>query len=402
MWYNVSVRSWLGKKSHGWMGVFMFASVVSAQSWTETTLPAAVDFFGISFVNSDTGIVVGGNLNEGKMYRTQNGGDTWTDVTPYGTKLLYDVQSFSDQGFVAVGLDGKIWRSVDGGVNWSAVNSGTTQWLNGVTLRPNGVGLAGGTSGEILRSQDFGASWTKVASGTNNWILHFYFFSDTLGFASAVSGQVLRTTDGGLSWTPIVLPGNANVNAIGASHPDSLTAVMSNGLVLRSGNGGQQWFSTLLQPNGEPLRTLAFRGKWGITAGEKRIFITQNHGQSWELSFSTPQQEWLRSAFTPQGLIFLAGRNGKILRSNFLLQLPEEGQDATFLAYPNPASQEVHVPFLPESTGISVLDATGKLIFTSDLPMEGLNFSVAQWPAGMYWLCVHGSKTKVQPLAVAP
>lgn len=402
MWYNKTIKSWCRNHLLVWTGFFTFTVAISAQSWTETSLPATVDFFGLSFLNSDTGIVVGGNLNEGKIYRTQNGGDTWIDVTPYGTKLLYDVQSFGSQGFISVGLDGKIWRSVDGGVSWSSISSGTTQWLNAAVVLPNGVALAGGTSGEILRSEDAGVTWTKVSSGTNNWLLYFYFFSDSLGFASAVSGQVIRTTNGGVSWSPIVLPGNANVNALGATHPDSLTAVMSNGMLLRSVNAGQQWFSTLLQPNGEPLRTLVFRGKWGVTAGEKRIFITQDHGLSWDISLSTPQQEWLKAAFTPQGLVFLAGRKGKILRSNFLLQLPGENAPDEFLAYPNPARHQVFVPFVPASTGISVLDPTGKVVYSSPVSSEGHSISVETWPAGMYWLCIHGEKMRVQPLSIAP
>jgi photosystem II stability/assembly factor-like uncharacterized protein len=62
---------------------------------------------------------------------------------------------------VAVGLDGEIWRTADGGVSWSPVKSPATRALYTVAME-DGVGWIVGDTGTVMVSKDTGATWQVV------------------------------------------------------------------------------------------------------------------------------------------------------------------------------------------------------------------------------------------------
>jgi photosystem II stability/assembly factor-like uncharacterized protein len=130
----------------------------------------------------------------GKILKTTNG-SSWTTTT-VGSEDFLRVHFFNNLiGYVS-GNNGKIYRTVDGGSNWVAQTSGTTQPLGGVyAFNPDSI-WAVGNNGTILKSRDSGV----VLTGVN--LNSLYFRGDT-GYVVGNGGFSIRTGNGGGTWTPI-------------------------------------------------------------------------------------------------------------------------------------------------------------------------------------------------------
>ena len=88
---------------------------------------AGLNFFGVNFVNSNVGTMVG---QEGIVLRTTDGGNNWTQQTADTTDWLYAVQFTDENHGTAVGfLEGKILSTTDGGQNWGVQSSEATGLL---------------------------------------------------------------------------------------------------------------------------------------------------------------------------------------------------------------------------------------------------------------------------------
>lgn len=127
-------------------------------------------FNNIKFANQDTGYVCGGR---GKIYRTINGGTTWTDVSPDTT-----------------------------------INSNATNNYNGLSLVNGRTIYVGGSSKRLFKSTDAGATWTDLTLQLTTPSTISNFSNITLiemndvnnGYAMA-GNFFLKTTDGWATWT---------------------------------------------------------------------------------------------------------------------------------------------------------------------------------------------------------
>src|ERR1041385_3454664 len=103
----------------------------SARWVWQNPLPQGNDLRGASFVDANTGTVVG---FYGTIVRTSDGGSSWTIQSSGTTENLWAV-SFSDvNNGTAVGENGTILRTTDGGNNWVSQISGTALDFRGVSF----------------------------------------------------------------------------------------------------------------------------------------------------------------------------------------------------------------------------------------------------------------------------
>jgi hypothetical protein len=141
----------------------------------------------------------------GSIYRTTDGGTTWTPQSSGTTSALHDGNGFVTSLAYAVGDSGTILKTLNGGVLWEAKPSGTTADLHAYQEVANGGIVVAGEAGTILRSTDSGESWTPVVSGTTATIYDL----DTSGqnafhvLAVGEGGTILRSTNAGATWCPI-------------------------------------------------------------------------------------------------------------------------------------------------------------------------------------------------------
>ena len=106
-------------------------AVASSQWQWQNPLPQGNNLRGASFVDANTGTVVGEN---GTIVRTTDGGNSWTIQASGTTQTLWAV-SFTDPNHgTAVGEAGTIVGTTDGGDHWVTQPSGTALQLRGVSF----------------------------------------------------------------------------------------------------------------------------------------------------------------------------------------------------------------------------------------------------------------------------
>ncbi len=157
-----------------------------------------------------THIVAGGAVYGG-IYRTANGGATWTHVLNVGNITISDLWFVNDLQGYAVGEYGDDYRTMDGGLTWqemTATNGGNTIFFLNDTL--------GWT--RSFRTTDGGDTWIPM-NGISLGTVSIFFTDPDTGYAVDGGGQTERTTDGGLTWST-VLPNITNAQIGDASYVD--------------------------------------------------------------------------------------------------------------------------------------------------------------------------------------
>ncbi len=210
---------------------------IAAAAWTKlATVPYRGKQDDVFFVTPDTGWYGNG---AGKIYKTTDGGATWTEVLSRpGTYFRALGFVDTDHGFAGnigpdyfpgVTDDTPLYETHDGGATWAAardvplpkgagvcaIDIVHDRFVNAGHLDSRAVIHAGGRVGgpaSLLRSVDGGATWKLL--DLNAWaamILDVKFFDASTGIVVAGSDRevekshasILRTTDGGATWTKV-------------------------------------------------------------------------------------------------------------------------------------------------------------------------------------------------------
>lgn len=183
---------------------------------------------------ADPGVVVIG-ASRGGLWRSADGGDTWTpvgdglttlviadvDFAPSDPQIVYAATGDDDSNFWGAGVE----KSTDGGVTWARIDNGTV--ANGI---PNGTVLS------KLVVDPVSPDRVIVAGYVNQ-----------TGTGSTVNTSIFRTIDGGLTWTKATIPASGGVArfkslVIEVNCPANLWAIdYLYHTLIRSTDGGASW-----------------------------------------------------------------------------------------------------------------------------------------------------------------
>jgi photosystem II stability/assembly factor-like uncharacterized protein len=199
------------------------------------------------------------------LYKTTDGGETWTHITGGGTLLTKNISGVAPRGnTIVVSVDTAdvaapvpaaiaafgIWRSTDGGATFTQISNGNgaaTGLPNGIThdlagdaANPNRLFTSainavpfGGLNG-VYRSLDTGATWTKVSNAAMDALLlnnttNVEFAvgkNNNVYCAIANAGRLaglFRSGDGGTTWTAMDRP-RTGPNNVGI-HPGGQASI---------------------------------------------------------------------------------------------------------------------------------------------------------------------------------
>jgi len=380
---------------NGWAyGNDNYRTIDGGTTWTQ--LPFLGSTYFMKFYTSSFGVATG---NFGQ-YISHDGGDSWIE-SPNGMFDFDFVDNSTGLGISA----GSIYRTTDGGNTFTPVFSGVAE---AVTFISNTVAV-GIVDGSFMQSVDGGVNWTigATADGRNR-LLHV---SDNVVLAWWQAGtfpdyddRIFRSTDGGLNWTDLgeVMPAGVFAFAV----PDSQSVVASDfeGNMFHSANAGLNWTQSFVS-NGQvpgylssavPAFANAQTGYFGYGAGV--VIKTIDGGLSWfQISSGTSQTLNDIDRFA-NGNLIAVGDNGTVLTN--------VGGTSQWVLQPAISPYKIKAVQIVNPTDVVTLDEIGQVYMSSDggatwtaastvppdlSPAEDIDFSTLQdgWVIGQGGLCLH-------------
>ena len=395
--------------------VFAISIVTSyAQSWTSLTSGTTQNLLGASFVNDNTGWVVG---DVGTVLKTING-TTFTTQTSGTANTLYSAWFFNiDTGYV-MGDGSTILKTTNGGTTYSSITPPVAINVRSIYFCNSSIGYIGGgnasSQGVILKTTDGGTTWTPLTIGTLS-VIHGVYFTDVLtGYASDFDGSIIKTTDGGTTWT--LQTSGTTVNLYGVYYTNSTTGyvVVENGTVLKTTNGGTTWTPQSDGDVADYFTSITFLddnigyivgGNSG--ANTSTILKTLDAGVTWTVQATSSTRQYGSSFSTHNG--YTCGLNGSILKITglTLTGVNEYANNNNISIYPNPANNIVNINYqLPNNATeaiVNIFDQTGKLINSQMIyGNKGLTtLNVENLPNGLYLYSVNVNSTIIATQHIA-
>ena len=326
----------------------------------------------VQILNTGRIIAVGGNETNdaiSSIFYSDDSATNWNIIIDTINAWLKDVHFPTTSVGYAVGYAGKVYKTINGGNTWSAIvipgNAGARNF-NGVYFinSTTGIIVGGNQSNDsiqtILRTVDGGQSWSVVTDALGSWLLDVEFVDSNNGYAVGERGKILYTSDGGQSWANITVPvGLADRKftavhffdsqiGIGVGGKDSINDSIQT--IIKTIDGGLNW-NVIEDSIGSMLKTVHFIDtNAGYVAGNNGVIkFSGNQGLSWTAyniagndNNAINDIDFLNSDFG-----VAEGVGGKILVYNSMLSLStfdiSNNVNSSFQLYPNPANNRLTI-----------------------------------------------------------
>ena len=226
----------------------------------------------------------------GGIYRSDNYGVNWTEVSPTGyTATAWSSISISDSGQYqsAVAHNTNIFLSNDYGLTWTTTGD-ILEWVS-IDINSNAqYQTAVSTNGFIHCSDNSGVTWSTPIPeiGRKDWRSVSVSFTGQYQTALSFNDAIYISGDYGVNWVKIynlVVPWSSISMS---SSGEYQTACVDNGGVYLSSNYGNTW--TLKSDLGEQLWTsvaISGTGQYQtLLSRYDNIYMSTDYGSTWETS----------------------------------------------------------------------------------------------------------------------
>lgn len=372
-------------------------------SWQLDSLPLSTEYgiTSLSPIDANTCYAAVANVfnGGGGIYKTNNGGRTWRQLSPatlFNSTSFPDFVHFWDENHgVAVG-DGngpgtpyfEIYTTINAGETWDRVPSGNIPTPNGFPYSFNNSYTVSGdriwfqgfdSNGGLFtyRSDDHGHHW--VAFPINVPQFNDFAFTDRLnglanGFDNNAVTQIYSSNDGGQTWK--------NVNYSGTPMGLSITAVPGTSTYVTTSSFISPITGSSYSNDHGKTWTLIDSGAHALHNDVK--FLNSSIGWSGETE---------TSASKPGGMFKWKGcfqATSPVAYSGISKNL-DFATATTIKLYPNPTKDRMIVEGLDPSvnTILSVIDGSGRLVQQQlSTQSSTYNYNLQNLSAGIYYLKV--------------
>lgn len=187
----------------------------------------------------------------GRLYYSDNFGDSYSIIKEGEDDIYYDIKSFNDKLYLCgiSGFGGYIGLSNDWGMTWKEVYTEEFGNWRSIFFVNDSVGFVGGGEAQttIMKTVDGGSSWNVVLNkvGFEVPVSDLYFINDLIGFATTggtlSKGKVYKTTNGGDSWEDITISQETGYSSIFFTDSNRGFLTTGDGKILRSIDLGERW-----------------------------------------------------------------------------------------------------------------------------------------------------------------
>ncbi len=261
-------------------------------TWTDQspdTLITTSHLQSISPVDANTIYVSG---DDGAILKSTDGGSTWTDQTiPASASDLDRIHAFNADSAFAMSNsnDGYIFSTTDGGTTWNTINAPFPG--PGISLRqydcvglPNGTAYIAGYHGTVFKSTDYGVSWTNVANIFGALYKIFYSIG-AIGdhiWCGDSNGRIYYSSDAGANWDTLAFSTTTTVEYIKAFDDNHVYFYCTYAQLFESSDAGQTFNPLIPWPNLSWWDMVTTSNKvfiGSISGGE--ITVSEDDGQNW-------------------------------------------------------------------------------------------------------------------------
>ncbi len=253
------------------------------------------------------------------VLKTSDIGSSWSSFSPAPTQFLYDVTSFEETLWYAVGSGGVFQSSTDFGVTWNYFPPSTTdKRINKIFFLNEEVGFIAYTTG-LKKTTNGGYDWIAVNDNLPT-IPSIHFFDEQNGlildyqaiykttdggvtlstpdsiysnavfcvtpnekvFIAGSSGTMKMSTDRGVTWTNKTTNTTKRIRSI-YFLDSSIGFFVANGQIGKTTNGGDTWVVTTTSANQYLQNFIFYNQTEGIGIEDKKIFTTSDGGINWVL-----------------------------------------------------------------------------------------------------------------------
>ena len=347
-------------------------STNAGNNWNDLSEVLGFSFFDMNFFDNLNGIAFSGSIYYPPLYifRTNNGGNSWSNYSLYPFSLRKNFQAVSSSVFYANSdYDfANIVKSTNGGLNWSTVFADSNFYLHYFHFPSASIGFATGIQivdtgivNEVIKSTDGGSNWVNIHQNFSGIPQSIYFIDNNNGFVDVLPPQsggnelLYKTTNGGSSWLSIALIYtnnrelyfiNENTGYIGTSYfttngglnwnqmPNyfdfagmgKIRVIGANvfgvgyGVIAKSTNSGFNWTELTSGPHTFLWDIKFINSLTGLAVGDYgKIIKTTNGGTNWilnQLSFSAGEN-WPIAISMPSSNNWFVADNGDFLGKIF-------------------------------------------------------------------------------------
>lgn len=246
----------------------------------------------------------------GVVWKTTNGGKTWTRIVNVGFPLyFYGLDALSASEVVVSGFDNQagsavVWRTIDGGTTWDKSISFPQGWGGRIRFSDADHGLLAGLTGsQVWSTQTGGESaddWTfaQPEPVENGWIgAQFTLLASQRAYLTGIN--FCRSKDGGIGWNcehsvDPVFDGPAEFvsNKVGWVGGGTISPDVE-GWVHRTTDGGKTWSDRTLDGDW-PVRHIEAIDNdhvWAVAgdaySGQGGMYYSSDGGQTWVVDLET-------------------------------------------------------------------------------------------------------------------
>jgi photosystem II stability/assembly factor-like uncharacterized protein len=227
---------------------------ITAPSGFRISLHSSIQYNGtlkeIQFVSANVGFILGTNNVWGlaDVFRTTNGGVTWTNLNLQNSEIPINMFFFNDQiGFISYfGSKGNILITTDGGTTWTKKDY---QYLNGTLYHiqkdnnNNLYAILGSSNPVLIKSTDQAESWEIINDspviGFSQVTFSFKVVNDRI-YVSGDNGRIIVTDLDG-NELQVLQTTASNIRDMEVVDAQNIYIANTQGLI-RTTDGGTTWY----------------------------------------------------------------------------------------------------------------------------------------------------------------
>ncbi len=276
----------------------------------------------LSFVSADVGYVL---LDDGSLLATGDGGTRFSPRTAVpGTRRAGGVAAaraiaFLDAqtGFAASG--GRIFRTGNGGRSWSDVEGDFGPTINRLSFTDAQQGFAVTQGGKLLRTSDGGARWMVRASAGDHDLTSISCNSSRFCVMTTAAGtELVRVERAGEGAPSTIKPATDSIYAAAFASPTRVVGAGASGATVLSDDVGST-FTALGGRLGGSYTALRAGGELNaaFAAGaDGALGRTTDGGRTWSTSDVPTSADLLDVAFPTNAIGYALDRDGGLFRTD--------------------------------------------------------------------------------------